>query len=145
MLRRHTAVLVLTLAGLLFGVSGCTIPTTDSGGGYGPSGQNSRQAPKQPDQPAPVVLKSGVPGALKARDGRWVPANYVIAPGATMVLKASNGDAMQHNFTLDGGGISKNLPTGTEVLVKFSVPGPGKHRFYCKYQREEMQGWITVK
>ncbi|SRR6266508_1801047 len=144
MLRRHPAVLALTLTGLLLGVSGCTIPTTDNGGGYGPSGQSVKAA-RQADQPAPVVLKSGVASVLKAKDARWLPQSYVVAPDANIVLKVANGDATQHNFTLEGEGLSKNLPTGSEVVLKFSAPSPGKHRFYCKYQREEMQGWITVQ
>ena len=128
----------------MVGVMYCSIPTTDSGGGYGPS-KAGHQAPRRPDQPAPVVLKSGVPAALKARDARWWPGSYVTAPGASVILRISNADTMQHNFTLEGEGISKNLPTGEQLQVRFSAPGPGRHRFYCKYQREEMQGWITVR
>jgi plastocyanin len=142
MLRRHTAVLALMLAGLLLGASGCTIPTSDNGGGYGPTG---KQAKAQPDLPAPVLLKSGVASVLQAKDYHWQPGNYVVAPDADVVLKVTNGDSMQHNFTVEGEGLSKNLPTGSQVLVKFPAPSPGKHRFYCKYHREEMQGWITVK
>lgn len=144
MLRHRTTVLACALAGLLLAVSGCTLPTTDNGGGYGPSGQSSK-ALEQPDQPPPVVLKSGVPAVLKARDSRWWAARYVAAPGASIVLEVVNSDGMQHNFTLEGEGISKNLPSGAEELVKFSGLTPGRHRFYCKYQREEMQGWITIQ
>jgi Cupredoxin-like domain len=145
MLRRRRTVLACALAGLLLGISGCTIPTTDSGGGYGPSGQKAGRALKQPDQPPPVVLKSGVPGTLKARDSRWWPGRYVVDSGASVILRISNSDSTQHNFTLEGEGISKNLPSGDELELKFSAPSPGRHRFYCKYQREEMQGWITVQ
>jgi plastocyanin len=148
MLRRHTAVLACALAGLLLGVSGCTIPTTDNGGGYGPSGAPGKAratALERPEQPAPVLLKSGVPTTLKASDSHWAPASYVVAPGASVIFELANADAMQHNFTLEGEGISKNLPSGDELQVRFSAPGPGRYRFYCKYQREEMQGWITVK
>jgi plastocyanin len=147
MLRRHPLPFACALAGLVLGLvlSGCTLPTSDNGGGYGPSNKAGGQAPRQADQPAPVVLKSGVPAALKARDSSWTPANYMAAPGASIILKITNSDSMQHNFTLDGEGISQNLPTGQLMQVRFTAPGPGRHRFYCKYQREEMQGWITVK
>jgi Cupredoxin-like domain len=145
MLRRHTAVLALVLVGLLVGAAGCTLPTTDSGGGYGPSGKGDRQALTKPDEPAPVVLKSGVASTLKAVDGRWTPRDYVVAPDASIVLRVANNDSMQHNFTLDGANISRNVPTGSQALIRFSAPSPGKHRFYCKYQRQEMQGWITVQ
>jgi plastocyanin len=144
MLRRHLAVLALVLVGLVVGAAGCTLPTTDSGGGYGP-GKGDRQALTKPDEPAPVVLKSGVASTLKAVDGRWSPRAYVVAPGASIVLRIANTDSMQHNFTLEGGNVSRNIPTGSSVLIRLSAPSPGKHRFYCKYQRQEMQGWITVQ
>jgi Cupredoxin-like domain len=145
MLRRRLAVLVLALAGLVLGVTGCTLPTTDNGSGYGPSGNGGRSAIKQPDQPAPVVLKSGVPTTMKVSNSSWAPGNYLVAPDATIALKVVNGDDMQHNFTLEGGSLTKNLPSGAEQLVRFSAPDPGRHRFYCKYHSQEMQGWITVK
>jgi plastocyanin len=155
MLRRRTTPLAWALAGLLLGVSGCTLPTTDNGGGYGPSGP-SRQSGRadqalvggatatRPDKPL-TVLESGVPAVLKVSESSWAPASYVVAPGASIALKVVNDDATQHNFTLEAPELSRNLPGGEELLLKFSAPGPGRHRFYCKYHRQEMQGWITVK
>jgi plastocyanin len=147
MLRRRLAVLVVTLAGLALGASGCTLPTTDDGGGYGPSGQSGKgnQQVLVTPQVTPVVLKSGVTTVLKASNSTWAPANYVAKEGSTVAFKVVNGDGIQHNFTFEGETLSKNLPTGSQVLVRFAAPGPGKHRFYCKYQRQEMQGWITVQ
>ena len=143
MLRRRLAVLVPTLAGLVLALSGCTLPTSDNGGGYGPdkaSGQLIQTKPK----PAPTPLKSGAPAVLRAQDPAWAPGNYVVAPWATIELEVVNGDQTQHSFTLEGGSISKIVPGGGRALVKFAAPGPGKVRFYCKYQQQEMQGWITV-
>lgn len=147
MLRRRLAVIVPTLAGLLLSLSGCTLPTSDDGGGYGPdtAGQGaSGQLIKPKARPAPVQLKSGVPAVLRARDSSWAPGNYVVARGASITLDVVNGDQIQHSFTLEGGSVSKVLPSGGQVQVTFAAPGPGKHRFWCKYQRQEMQGWITV-
>jgi len=143
MLRRRLAVLVPTLAGLVLGVSGCTLPTSDDGGGYGP-GKATGQLIQPKPKPAPTPLRSGVPAVLRAHDSSWVPGNYVVPQGATIELEVENSDQAQHSFTLEGGSISKIIPSGGQVLVKFSAPGPGKHRFYCKYQQQEMQGWITV-
>jgi Cupredoxin-like domain len=142
-MRRRLAVLVPTLALIALGISGCTLPTSDDGGGYGP-GKTDGQLIKTKPKPAPVVLKSGVVAVLKAQDSSWLPGNYLASKGAHIELKVTNGDQTQHSFTLEGGSISKIVPSGGQVLVTFAAPGPGKHRFWCKYQQQEMQGWITV-
>jgi hypothetical protein len=142
-MRRRLAVLVPTIAVLALGVSGCTLPTSDDGDGYGP-GKTIGQLIKTKPKPPPVVLKSGVPAVLKAQDSTWSPGNYVVPKGADIELRVVNGDQTQHSFTLVGGSISKIVPSGGQVLVSFAAPGPGKHRFWCKYQQQEMQGWITV-
>ena len=144
MLRRRLAVLVPTLAGLALVLSGCTLPTSNDGGGYGP-GKGSEQLIQTRPKPAPTPLKSGVPAVLRAHDSSWTPGNYVVAHGATIELEVENSDQTQHSFTLEGGSISKIVPGGDTELVKFPAGGPGRLRFYCKYQQQEMQGWITVK
>jgi hypothetical protein len=143
MLRRRRALLVPTLAGLVLALSGCTLPTSDDGGGYGPGTASGQLIQPQP-KPAPTPLKSGVPAVLRAQDSAWAPGNYVVAHGATIELEVVNGDQTQHSFTLEGGSISKIVPSGGQTLVRFAAPAAGKVRFYCKYQQQEMQGWITV-
>jgi Cupredoxin-like domain len=143
MLRRRLAVLLPTLAGLLLAVSGCTLPTSDNGSGYGPEKAQGQLIQTKP-KPAPTPLQSGVASVLRAHDSTWAPGNYVVSQGATIELEVVNSDQTQHSFTLDGGSISKIIPGGGQTLVKFAAPGPGKVRFYCKYQQQEMQGWITV-
>jgi Cupredoxin-like domain len=143
MLRRRLAVLLPTLAGLMLVVSGCTLPTSDNGSGYGPE-KTGGQLIKTKPKPAPTPLKSGVPALLRAHDSSWAPGNYVVSQRATIELKVVNTDQTQHTFTLQGGSVSKIIPSGGQTLVKFAAPGPGKLRFYCKYQQQEMQGWITV-
>ena len=48
--RRRLLLTVSTLVAVALAVTGCTIPTTKDGGGYGPSNQTARKAA----QPAPV-------------------------------------------------------------------------------------------
>jgi hypothetical protein len=88
-------------------------------------------------------LRSGVPALLRARNATWEPRHFVVSQGATIELKVVNSDRAQHSFTLEGGSISKIIPAGGQTLVKFGAPGPGKVRFYCKYQQQEMQDWNT--
>jgi plastocyanin len=138
--RRRLLLTVSSLVAVALAVSGCTIPTTKDGGGYGPSNQTARKATKPP----PVELRSGATEKLKSADASWTPALYVTATGAKVALNVSNTDPSQHNFTLGDLEISKNIPPDTSTLIRFTAPKPGRYRFYCKYHQQEMQGWLTV-
>jgi plastocyanin len=139
--RRRLLLTVSTLVAVALAVSGCTIPTTKDGGGYGPANQSGRKAAK----PAPVELRSGAKQTLKSTNASWAPAAYVAAAGTKVVLDVSNADPTQHNFTFGDLEISKNLPPDTSTLIRFTAPQPGRYRFYCKYHQQEMQGWLTVR
>jgi plastocyanin len=138
--RRRLLLTVSSLVAVALAVTGCTIPTTKDGGGYGPSNQTARKAAPPP----PVELRSGAKEELKSSDASWTPATYVTATGAKVVLDVSNADPTQHNFTLGDLEISKNIPPDTSTLIRFTAPKPGRYRFYCKYHQQEMQGWLTV-
>jgi plastocyanin len=138
--RRRLLLTVSSLVAVALAVTGCTIPTTKDGGGYGPSNQTARKAAPPP----PVELRSGAKEELKSSDASWTPATYVTATGAKVVLDISNTDPTQHNFTLGDLEISKNIPPDTSTLIRFTAPRPGRYRFYCKYHQQEMQGWLTV-
>jgi plastocyanin len=138
--RRRLLLTVSSLVAVALAVTGCTIPTTKDGGGYGPSNQTARKAAPPP----PVELRSGAKEELKSSDASWTPATYVTATGAKVVLDVSNVDPTQHNFTLGDLEISKNIPPDTSTLIRFTAPKPGRYRFYCKYHQQEMQGWLTV-
>jgi plastocyanin len=139
--RRRLLLTVTSVVAVALAVTGCTIPTTKDGGGYGPS----NQTPPKAAQPAPVELRSGATQKLKSADSSWTPAVYVTATGAKVVLDIANVDPTQHNFTLGDLEISKNIPPDTNALIRFTAPQPGRYRFYCKYHQQEMQGWLTVK
>ena len=138
--RRRLLLTVSSLVAVALAVTGCTIPTTKDGGGYGPSNQTARKAAPPP----PVELRSGAKEELKSSDASWTPATYVTATGAKVVLDVSNTDPTQHNFTLGDLEISKNIPPDTSTLIRFTAPKPGRYRFFCKYHQQEMQGWLTV-
>jgi Cupredoxin-like domain len=138
--RRRLLLTVSSLVAVALAITGCTIPTTKDGGGYGPSNQAARKA----TQPPPVELRSGATEKLKSADASWTPALYVTATRAKVVLDISNTDPSQHNFTLGDLEISRNIPPDTSTLIRFTAPKPGRYRFYCKYHQQEMQGWLTV-
>ena len=137
--RRRLLLTVTTLVVVALAATGCTIPTTKDGGGYGPSNQNRKAA-----KPAPVELHSGTVQKLKSVDASWTPAAYQAASGTKVALNVSNADPTQHNFTFGDLEISKNLPPEASALIRFTAPKPGRYRFYCKYHQQEMQGWLTV-
>jgi plastocyanin len=139
--RRRLLLTVPTLIVVGLAISGCTIPTTKDGGGYGPANQAvHKQAP-----PAPVELRSGAAQKLKSSDYSWTPASYVTSGGAKVVLDIANADPTQHNFTFGDLKLSRNLPPDTTTVIRFTAPQPGRYRFYCKYHQQEMQGWLTVR
>jgi plastocyanin len=140
--RRRLLLTVSTLVAVALAVTGCTIPTTKDGGGYGPS---NNQSARNAAQPAPVELHSGTREKLKSSNASWTPAVYVAAAETRIVLDVSNTDPTQHNFTLGDLEISKNIPPETSALIRFTAPKPGRYRFYCKYHQQEMQGWLTVR
>ena len=65
--RRRLLLTVSSLVAVALAVTGCTIPTTKDGGGYGPSNQATRKAAK----PVPVELHSGAKQKLKSADSSW--------------------------------------------------------------------------
>jgi plastocyanin len=142
--RRRQLLTVSTLVVVALAVAGCTIPTDKDGGGYGPSDQAGRTVAAAEQEP-PVELRSGARQKLQSTNASWTPARYVAATGAKIVLDVSNADPTQHNFTLGGLEISKNIPPDESTLVRFTAPEPGRYRFYCKYHQQEMQGWLTVR
>ena len=142
--RRRLLVTTSTLAVIALAAAGCTIPTTKDGGGYGPSDKNTR-AGAATEQLPNVELRSGAKEKLSSSNSSWTPAGYVTATGAKVVLDVSNVDPTQHNFTLTDVKVSRNIPADGRALVRFTAPEPGRYRFYCKYHREEMQGWLTVR
>ncbi len=141
MRRRRLLLTVPMLIVAALAVSGCTIPTTKDGGGYGPANPVARKAAR----PAPVELRSGATQKLKSSNYSWTPAAYVTSGGAKVVLDIANADPTQHNFTFGDLRISRNLPPDTATVIRFTAPQPGRYRFYCKYHQQEMQGWLTVR
>jgi plastocyanin len=139
--RRRLLFTVSPLIVVGLAISGCTIPTTKDGGGYGPTNQVAGKAA----QPVPVELRSGATQKLKSSDASWTPATYVTSAGAKVVLDVANADPTQHNFTFGDLKISRNLPPDTSTVIRFTAPQPGRYRFYCKYHQQEMQGWLTVR
>jgi plastocyanin len=133
------------LLGVALAVAGCTIPTTKDGKGYGPSDQFARQQGAAEPVVKTVELRSGVEAKLSTKNAAWNPSRYVTTAGTSVVLDVVNDDNGYHNFTFGDLKLSRNLAPDAHAVVRFKAPQPGRYRFYCKYQQQEMQGWLTVK
>ena len=145
MSRSRRLLTVTALLGVALGVAGCTIPTTKDGKGYGPSDEFARQHGAAEPVVKTVQLRNGVETKLTTKNASWNPSRYVAAAGTSVVLDVVNDDNGYHNFTFPDLRLSRNLAPGADALVRFKAPQPGRYRFYCKYNQQEMQGWLTVK
>jgi plastocyanin len=145
MSRSRRLLSVCALLGVALAVAGCTIPTTKDGKGYGPSDGFARQHGAAEPVVKTVELRNGVEAKLSTKNASWNPSRYVAAAGTSVVLDVVNDDNGYHNFTFGDLKLSRNLAPDAHTVVRFKAPRPGRYRFYCKYQQQEMQGWLTVK
>jgi plastocyanin len=145
MSRSRRLLSVSALLGVALAVAGCTIPTTKDGKGYGPSDEFSRQHGAAEPVVKTVELRNGVETKLTTKNASWNPSRYVAAAGTSVILDVVNNDNGFHNFTFGDLKLSRNLAPDAHAVVRFKAPQPGRYRFYCKYQQQEMQGWLTVK
>ncbi len=63
--------------------------------------------------------------------------------GQTLTIAISNGDPVEHSFTLDDGSLSKDIEAGGSESVSVTLPDSGTVGWHCKYH-STMTGTITV-
>ena len=72
------------------------------------------------------------------------PAQVVGGAGKKITIALSNTGTVEHNFTLDQQGVSKDVEPGENAEVTVTVPKSGALTFYCKYHRARgMTGQLT--
>jgi plastocyanin len=60
--------------------------------------------------------------------------NTLSAPGGQQsTVTITNEDSVTHNFTLDDGGVSRDVPAGQTVEVTVPFPASGSAGFHCKF------------
>ena len=60
--------------------------------------------------------------------------NTLSAPGGQQsTVTITNEDSVTHNFTLDDGGVSRDVPPGQTVEVTVPFPASGTAGFHCKF------------
>ena len=133
--RRVVTVPAVLLAAAVFGACGSS--SSSSGGGTPYGGSSSKSTPTS----APVS-GSATTISLSAKDFAFTPTALTVPSGGGTV-KFSNTGSVEHNFTVDGQGVSKDAEAGESATVKVDLPA-GSYKFHCKYHPTQMTGTLTV-
>ena len=64
-------------------------------------------------------------------------------PSGGGTVKFTNSGTVEHNFTVEGKGISKDAEAGSSATIKVDLPA-GTYQFHCKYHPTQMKGTLTV-
>ena len=118
------------------GSSSSSSGSGSSGGAYGGGGSTKTSSTTG------AATTSGPVTALGAKDFAFTPTALSMSSGGATV-KFTNTGSVEHNFTVDGKGISKDAEAGKSATVAVDLPA-GTYKFHCKYHPTQMQGTITV-
>jgi plastocyanin len=109
--------LALSLVLLL---AACGTSNSDGGGGGGGNGGAGGGG-------------GGAGLTLTIKGFAFVP-NTLSAPGGQQsTVTITNEDGVTHSFTLDDGGVSRDVPPGQTVQVTVPFPASGTAGFHCKF------------
>jgi plastocyanin len=61
------------------------------------------------------------------------PKTLSAPSGQQSTVTITNEDSVTHNFTLDDGGVSRDVPPGQTVEVTVPFPASGTAGFHCKF------------
>ncbi len=123
MKRSHliSAVVVVSLG---FVLSACSSSRGNNGGGGGSGGSGS--------------------GLTLTIQGFAFHPDTLTAPGGQQAtITITNKDAVTHSFTLDQGGVSRDVPPGQTVEVTVPFPASGSAGFHCRFH-PSITGTLTA-
>jgi plastocyanin len=136
-MRRAVVIPVVLFAAT--GLAACGSSSGSSGGGGGAYGGGSS---KTTSTTAGGATASGSTVALGAKDFAFTPTALTVPTGGATV-KFTNTGSVEHNFTVEGQGVSKDAEAGESATVKVDLPA-GSYKFHCKYHPTQMKGTLTV-
>ncbi len=117
-MRRLTAAVAATLAVATF-VAGCGTDNKSSASGGG------------------RTVK------LEADDVYFKPTDIKLDAGKATTLEVENEGKVEHNITIEGLEVDKDLEAGKTTTVSVT-PKAGTYQFHCEYHPTQMKGTITV-
>ena len=138
--RRVLIVPTLLVAAAALAACGSSSSSKGSSGG-GPYGGGS-SSKTTATTAAAATTGTGATIALSAKDFAYSPTS-LSAPAGGGTVKFTNTGTVEHNFTVDGKGISKDAEAGGSATVKVDLPA-GTYQFHCKYHPTQMKGTLTV-
>lgn len=137
-MRRFLIVPALLVAAAALAACGSSSSSKGSSGG-GPYGGGSSS---KTTATTAATTGTGATIALGAKDFAFTPTSLSV-PSAGGTVKFTNSGSVEHNFTVDGKGISKDAEAGKSATVKVDLPA-GTYQFHCKYHPTQMKGTLTV-
>ncbi|HEX9415462.1 MAG TPA: cupredoxin domain-containing protein [Gaiellaceae bacterium] len=82
---------------------------------------------------------------IEMYDFYFEPTVLTGKPGQTIMLELKNEGKAEHNLTISGQSVDKNVAAGEEAEVDVTFPQSGTLAFYCKFhQSRGMAGGLTV-
>jgi len=131
--------IVPTLLVAVAALAGCGSSSSSTGSSGSPYGGGSS---KKTSSTSAGAATTGTTTALGAKDFAFTPTALSVPSGGGTV-KFTNTGTVEHNFTVDGKGISKDAEAGDSATVKVDLPA-GTYQFHCKYHPTQMKGTLTV-
>jgi plastocyanin len=125
------------LAAAALGACGSSSSSKGNGGAYGNDAANSTSTTG-----AATTGSGGGSVDLGAKDFAFTPKTLSVPEGGATV-KFTNTGSVEHNFTVDGEGISKDAEAGESASLKVDLAA-GTYQFHCKYHPTQMKGTLTV-
>ena len=135
------AALVPALAGCGSSSSSSSTTTTESSS---EGGQKSIAGVMANDHGTKTV-ENGGKTEVELDDFYFEPTVLQGKAGEEVELELKNEGKVEHSFTVDSQGISKDLEPGDETEVSVTIPQSGVVSFYCKYHKSSgMAGALAV-
>ena len=140
------AVMAGALLGLLaLAVAGCggkSASSSSRSGGGGGGGQTVVGGVKANNHGSKTVSSSA---EVELDDYYFEPTVIQGKAGSTVTLELKNQGSVEHNFSIDGQTIDKDLEPGDSAKVTVTIPKSGSISFYCKYHKSMgMAGALEV-
>ncbi len=81
---------------------------------------------------------------LEAADYSFQPTDLALTAGQEATIAFKNEGSTEHNFTVEGLQIAKDVQPGGSAEVSVT-PAAGTYPFQCKYHSTQMKGTITAR